>query len=84
MGYEKIALRNEVARCLLCNDAPCDKVCPASIEPASIIRSLYFKIWLVQVRSMLGIVMVAVRPALRLVLGGRLTGALIFPRYFRI
>ena len=33
----------EVARCLLCHDAPCSKACPAGTNPAKFIRSLRFR-----------------------------------------
>lgn len=33
----------EASRCLLCEDAPCSKGCPAATDPAKFIRSLRFK-----------------------------------------
>lgn len=33
----------EAARCLLCEDAPCSKGCPAGTDPGKFIRSLRFK-----------------------------------------
>ena len=33
----------EASRCLLCEDAPCSKGCPAGTDPAKFIRSLRFK-----------------------------------------
>lgn len=33
---------NEINRCLLCEDAPCSKVCPMNVDPAKRIRSLRF------------------------------------------
>ena len=41
--YKDISLKEDVAGCLLCNDAPCSKACPYSVEPDSIIRSLIFE-----------------------------------------
>lgn len=38
-----ITITEEVARCLLCHDAPCSKACPAKTDPAKFIRSLRFK-----------------------------------------
>jgi len=32
----------EVNRCLLCYDAKCSKACPSGIDPAKLIRSVYF------------------------------------------
>lgn len=33
----------EVARCILCYDAPCSKACPAKTDPARFIRALRFR-----------------------------------------
>jgi len=41
--YKDISLKEDVAGCLLCNDAPCSKACPYSVKPESIIRSLIFE-----------------------------------------
>lgn len=41
--YKNISLKEDVAGCLLCNDAPCSKACPCLVEPDSIIRSLIFE-----------------------------------------
>jgi dihydropyrimidine dehydrogenase (NAD+) subunit PreA len=41
--YKDISLKEDVAGCLLCNDAPCSKACPYSVQPDSIIRSLAFE-----------------------------------------
>ena len=38
-----INVANEVSRCLLCNDAPCTKTCPKSLDPARGIRALLFE-----------------------------------------
>lgn len=43
MAYEEIRIRDEVARCLLCHDAPCRKVSPDAAEVDKIIRSLRFE-----------------------------------------
>lgn len=43
MGYEKIRLKNETSRCLLCHDAPCNKACKSQIEISEVIRSLRFE-----------------------------------------
>lgn len=39
----ELVIREEVARCLLCHDAPCSKACPAGTSPAKFIRSLRFE-----------------------------------------
>jgi len=41
--YKDISLKEDIAGCLLCNDAPCSKACPYSVKPDSIIRSLVFE-----------------------------------------
>ncbi|MEQ8154117.1 MAG: NAD-dependent dihydropyrimidine dehydrogenase subunit PreA [Clostridiaceae bacterium] len=41
--YKDITLRDDVAGCLLCNDAPCRKACPYLLETDNIIRSLRFE-----------------------------------------
>lgn len=41
--YKDITLREDVAGCLLCSDAPCTKACPHMIEVDNIIRSLRFE-----------------------------------------
>jgi len=41
--YRDISLIEEVGGCLLCNDAPCTKVCPHGIKVDTIIRSLRFE-----------------------------------------
>lgn len=41
--YKDITLREDVAGCLLCNEAPCTKACPHNIEVDGIIRSLRFE-----------------------------------------
>lgn len=42
-GFDYSTLSEEVSRCLLCLDAPCSKMCPASTDPAKFIRSVRFK-----------------------------------------
>ena len=41
--YKDVSLKQDVANCMLCNDAPCSKMCPYSIEVDNIIRSLKFE-----------------------------------------
>lgn len=41
--FSDIEALEEVSRCLLCEDAPCSKGCPASTNPAKFIRSMRFK-----------------------------------------
>ncbi len=43
MAYEKIKIKSETGRCLLCHEAPCGKACPKGIEADRIIRSLRFE-----------------------------------------
>lgn len=42
MAYEKIFLRQESSRCLLCENAPCSSACPDSKKVSDIIRSIRF------------------------------------------
>lgn len=42
MAYEEIRIKSETGRCLLCQDAPCNKACEKGLNPAEIIRSLRF------------------------------------------
>lgn len=42
MKLHELTVAEEAARCLLCYDAPCSKVCPAASEPASFIMSVRF------------------------------------------
>lgn len=42
MQYETTIPREEVSRCLLCNDAQCSLSCPHNLAPASILRSIHF------------------------------------------
>lgn len=37
-----IIRRNEMIRCALCQDAPCDKACP-SLKPSDLLRSIWFE-----------------------------------------
>ena len=41
--YKEISIREDVGRCLLCNEAPCTKACPYWVQVDSIIRSLRFE-----------------------------------------
>lgn len=43
MAYEVVRRKNEVSKCLLCQDAPCNKACPKEIPVADIVRSLRFE-----------------------------------------
>ncbi len=36
-------LQHEISHCVLCQDAPCAKVCPKELKPDARIRSLYFQ-----------------------------------------
>ena len=40
LSYKEISIREDVAGCLLCHEAPCTKACPNHFEVDSIIRSL--------------------------------------------
>lgn len=42
MAYEKIRIKGEAGRCLLCHDAPCAKACPGAVETDRIVRCLRF------------------------------------------
>ena len=42
-GFNYRLAMEEASRCLLCEDAPCSKGCPAGTDPAKFIRSLRFK-----------------------------------------
>lgn len=42
-GYDYRTAMEEANRCLLCEDAPCSKGCPAGTDPGKFIRSLKFK-----------------------------------------
>ena len=41
-GYNLRTAREEALRCLLCEDAPCSKGCPAGTDPGSFIKSIRF------------------------------------------
>lgn len=41
--YKDISINEYVSGCLLCNEAPCRKACPKSLEVDTIIRSLRFE-----------------------------------------
>ena len=43
IGFNYRLAMEEASRCLLCEDAPCSKGCPAGTDPAKFIRSLRFK-----------------------------------------
>lgn len=43
VGFNYRLAMEESSRCLLCEDAPCSKGCPAGTDPAKFIRSLRFK-----------------------------------------
>ena len=42
-GFNYRLAMEEASRCLLCEDAPCSKGCPAGTDPAKFIRSFRFK-----------------------------------------
>ncbi len=42
-GYNLRTAMAEAARCLLCEDAPCSKGCPAGTDPGKFIRSIRFR-----------------------------------------
>jgi dihydropyrimidine dehydrogenase (NAD+) subunit PreT len=42
-AYEFRRAMEEASRCLLCEDAPCSKGCPAKTDPGKFIRSIRFK-----------------------------------------
>ncbi|KRM98729.1 dihydropyrimidine dehydrogenase subunit A [Loigolactobacillus rennini DSM 20253] len=42
-SYTLSTVMEEAARCLLCHDAPCSKMCPAKTDPARFIRSVRFR-----------------------------------------
>lgn len=42
-GFNHRTAMEEAARCLLCHDAPCSKICPAKTNPAKFIRSIRFR-----------------------------------------
>lgn len=41
-ALNKLSAKNESDSCLLCYNAPCTKRCPYGLDPAKVIRSLYF------------------------------------------
>ena len=44
--YRDVSILEEVSHCLLCNNAPCAKVCPYGLEAHNIIRSIRFENYL--------------------------------------
>jgi len=42
-GYNLRTAMEEASRCLLCEDAPCSKGCPAGTDPGKFIRSIRFR-----------------------------------------
>ena len=42
-AYDAMTVMEEASRCLLCQDAPCSKSCPAGTDPARFIRSVRFR-----------------------------------------
>ena len=42
MKKENIILRSDMLKCMLCADPVCDKACPQNLQPARILRSLWF------------------------------------------
>lgn len=40
--FNKLIIKEEAARCLLCYDPPCSKACPGEKKPANIIMSIRF------------------------------------------
>ena len=43
MAYERIKIKSEAGRCLLCENAPCGSHCPDGFAVADMIRSLRFE-----------------------------------------
>lgn len=43
MSYNSLILKNEAARCLLCENAPCTAACPEGYNPARAVRAVNFE-----------------------------------------
>lgn len=43
MAYRSMNIREEAARCLLCENAPCTGACPAGYDPARAVRAVNFE-----------------------------------------
>lgn len=43
MDYSNLILKNQSARCLLCENAPCTAACPKGFDPARFIRAVRFE-----------------------------------------
>ena len=43
MIYQTTIPKEEISRCLLCDNAVCSKACPDRLDPAGILRSIRFE-----------------------------------------